>query len=476
MADITEDQMEAVFKSSRTEQDPVSGNEVPTGSLPEEVRDDIPAKLSEGEYVVPADVVRYYGVRFFEDLRNQAKVGWSDLEQGGRIGGDPAGMEVVEPEDDLPFDVSELQTIEMADGGVVPSGDSLELPDVEMPDFNMEGGGTGFSYIEYTNSEGRVMLIPFFMGEPMIVIPEGFYPLGEQSPTKRDNKPKTEKRATQQEQRKRPEPIDYAALSKDELAKMVEDQTTFGMDDGVGLVIGAMNPLFGLMFKGLMKVQANQTQRELERRIADDSISQEDRAAYTNLLDIANQERPGLFNRLADMFTGKQEEEQQDAAVSDPSYDPAAVESAIEEALGYTPEVSSDTNNIIFDPSDLALPQVTTKGIPTNPRIGYESGLDTQQNLPRYLQDSYTPPKAAVEQTPRKTSVSETVRQANDPEKTDMAISSVMDKAAANLATPDEMLDIFDEGEKIKGKLDARSKGASVGFSKGGLASKKKKK
>jgi hypothetical protein len=43
--------------------DPVSGNEVPTGSLQEEVRDDIDAKLSEGEFVFPADVVRYIGLR-----------------------------------------------------------------------------------------------------------------------------------------------------------------------------------------------------------------------------------------------------------------------------------------------------------------------------------------------------------------------------------------------------------------------------
>ena len=41
--------------------DPVSGNEVPPGALPSEVRDDIPAQLSEGEYVVPADVLQYYG-------------------------------------------------------------------------------------------------------------------------------------------------------------------------------------------------------------------------------------------------------------------------------------------------------------------------------------------------------------------------------------------------------------------------------
>ena len=37
--------------------DPISGNDVPVGSTQEEVRDDIPAQLSEGEYVVPADVV-----------------------------------------------------------------------------------------------------------------------------------------------------------------------------------------------------------------------------------------------------------------------------------------------------------------------------------------------------------------------------------------------------------------------------------
>jgi hypothetical protein len=61
-----------------TTMDPVSGNEVPPGSMAEEVRDDIPAQLSEGEYVVPADVVRFYGVKFFEDLRMEAKRGLMD--------------------------------------------------------------------------------------------------------------------------------------------------------------------------------------------------------------------------------------------------------------------------------------------------------------------------------------------------------------------------------------------------------------
>jgi len=50
-----------------------SGNEVPAGSKDEEVRDDIPAMLSEGEYVVPADVVRWHGLKTLEGLRCEAK-------------------------------------------------------------------------------------------------------------------------------------------------------------------------------------------------------------------------------------------------------------------------------------------------------------------------------------------------------------------------------------------------------------------
>ena len=128
---VMDKQMDAVFKSSRTGYaeggevgeapdntigvDPVSGNEIPMGARPEEVRDDIPAQLSEGEYVVPADVVRFYGVKFFEDLRTEAKNGYAEMDQNGRIGGEPVGpegMEIVEPEDDLPFDISELQMID----------------------------------------------------------------------------------------------------------------------------------------------------------------------------------------------------------------------------------------------------------------------------------------------------------------------------------------------------------------------------
>lgn len=117
-------QMEFLFEEGGMaddglDRDPVSGNEVPSGSMSEEVRDDIPAQLSEGEYVVPADVVRFFGVKYFEDLRKDAKMGLTQMEQEGRIGGEPVDVEG----DDTELtseEMAELNAIMgMAEGGAV---------------------------------------------------------------------------------------------------------------------------------------------------------------------------------------------------------------------------------------------------------------------------------------------------------------------------------------------------------------------
>jgi len=115
MALNEDEQTDAVFKSSRTDVDPVSGNEVPPGSLPEEVRDDIPAQLSEGEYVVPADVLRFYGMKFFEDLRKEAKMELARMDAEGRIGGEPMGE--MQEGDLTPEEMAEIDSMMMAVGG-----------------------------------------------------------------------------------------------------------------------------------------------------------------------------------------------------------------------------------------------------------------------------------------------------------------------------------------------------------------------
>jgi len=114
MAQDEDKQMVLAFMTEAEDVDPVSGNEVPPGSLPEEVRDDIPARLSEGEYVVPADVLRFYGVKFFEDLRENAKRELARMDREGRIGGEPIPNEELSDEEK-----AELDSIGAAVGGFI---------------------------------------------------------------------------------------------------------------------------------------------------------------------------------------------------------------------------------------------------------------------------------------------------------------------------------------------------------------------
>ena len=74
------------LKDQGNKVDPVSKNKVPIGSTKKEVRDDIPAQLSEGEFVLPADVVRYHGLEKIMGLRDQAKSGLGKMEAMGQMG------------------------------------------------------------------------------------------------------------------------------------------------------------------------------------------------------------------------------------------------------------------------------------------------------------------------------------------------------------------------------------------------------
>ena len=150
--------------------DEVSGNDVPPGSTRSEVRDDIPAMLSEGEFVFPADVVRYFGLEKLMEMRQQAKMGMKKMEAMGQMG----NSEEATIPDDLPFSPEDLilmQPQEFARGGVVkaqagmfvqPSGfqdASLNTPNFIPPSsiapVNTQGTPTGYG--------------PTFLGQSPIV-------------------------------------------------------------------------------------------------------------------------------------------------------------------------------------------------------------------------------------------------------------------------------------------------------------------
>ena len=164
--------------------DGVSGNEVPTGSLAAEVRDDIPAQLSEGEFVVPADVVRFIGLDKLMKMRDQAKTGLARMEEEGQIGGQPVpnmpmdeDMEMDSLIDGMDGEDFDGNMQRFAEGGSVSQ--QRELPSYK--DFTgREFGKAGLiKYKTYVNAAGETMQVKFLNGQAMQPIPEGYYLKGD---------------------------------------------------------------------------------------------------------------------------------------------------------------------------------------------------------------------------------------------------------------------------------------------------------
>ena len=179
--------------------DPVSGNEVPPGSLAREVRDDVPAQLSDGEYVVPADVVRFFGVRVFEEMRMEAKMGLQQMEQDGRIGGEPtnstasqSGEKPLSPEEQellqeiMSMDQSQPQQQQppqtMANGGVIKAaygtsvGDGSAITEdiaVTTRD-TTDDKKSGMRSFFYIHPDGRRIRVLTLNGNPVGNVPDDF--------------------------------------------------------------------------------------------------------------------------------------------------------------------------------------------------------------------------------------------------------------------------------------------------------------
>ena len=194
MATPEENQMEMMLEGGGLNEqggtvDPVSGNEVPDGATQAGVRDDIPAMLSEGEYIMNEASTRYHGVGKLNAMQEEAKQGYNQMEQDGLM-----GQEVDQTEEALPFGMADLNVADeegrelmMAEGGDVStirklptsSDDNVGTnPPTErrpQPTFGGSmGGNGGFTFEMYTHPDGRNMMVPFMNGIPMFSIPEGF--------------------------------------------------------------------------------------------------------------------------------------------------------------------------------------------------------------------------------------------------------------------------------------------------------------
>ena len=178
--------------------DPVSGNDVPSGSNKSEVRDDIPAMLSEGEFVFPADVVRYIGLSKLMELRQEAKMGLKVMEEMGQMGNseeatlpDDFGIpdiEIIEDDDeeldgmDDDDDENDMDNMtesgrmmvmeKRAQGGVIEAQQGTVVPNQfeQMMGYGAGQGSNpyGARRIPYTKADGStVNILEDYMGRPM---------------------------------------------------------------------------------------------------------------------------------------------------------------------------------------------------------------------------------------------------------------------------------------------------------------------
>jgi hypothetical protein len=313
MASSEEDQMKAALSESRMEIDPVSGNDVPPGALPQEVRDDVDAKLSEGEYVVPADVLRYYGVKFFEDLRSKAKKSLQAMDEDGRIGGAPIEEEM----DDLPFSDEELVSEDDTEGEVMEAsrgalvgyqegGMQLSYPSyikqpnlasVGMPSPSGTASTGGVEYRKYVNDAGMSITIPYYNGQPMGIVPVGYYT--ESSAPKQGTQDTanivTEEKGGKSEPEADWQRPDYASMSAEDLNKQL-DQLEATKKVATGLMATGVAAPVGIAMLGANKLETRAINKVMEAK------------GYSRTEATEDPKKPGLMSKIADFITGADKE------------------------------------------------------------------------------------------------------------------------------------------------------------------------
>ena len=297
---VMEDQMEMNFgdtpiaqlaeggmKDDGGKKDPVSGNDVPIGSLDQEVRDDVPAMVSEGEFIFPADVTRYIGLDQLMQLRQDAKMGLKKMEMMGQLGNPE---DAVLP-DDIPFDAADIIIVD----------DEMEADEEDIEeDKKYQGGVTGFQrgtadpsqsyysiteeankpynkkYVVYQNDAGKtVLVLSTFNGDPLESVPAGYKivlnpdgspatQIPERKDKKDDDKDKDEDTSVQQKKYDDDKDEKLAAIlaTADKAAKTTADRLGMEVKDYLALPMKTRFNLIGEELKVMRGEKLDITKRD----------------------------------------------------------------------------------------------------------------------------------------------------------------------------------------------------------------------
>ena len=400
--------------------DPVSGNEIPMGSTAENVRDDIPANLSEGEIVMAADVVNFHGVKLFEDLRAEAKMGYAKMANDGRIGGEPMEEDMSDIGIEITLEDLKLQDTEQReeaflgkffDEGGLATDEELSIMPIDIEPTPVETkkptrkiyerkGGFDMDAIankprvqiyEYVNAEGHRIFITYIDNVPQSQIPPGYVLSGEPTDINSiyydpENPDPTE--PTDPEDPDPTEPTD-PEVPPEEGGTTTTSGGGGGGSSGSGntntpepfnykeLTMEELEDLvdemssFGTKLAGLnpitkiaVKLSHNQTRKEIERRLTDPNVSEVDKMRYRNLLELSNRKQPNLIATVGDFISGNTTQRIVDQIpkpkIPDVDYsDPTLAPTP------YTPDVQ--TSN-----------KLTTPGVDEEMPSGYSNEIKTQ--------------------------------------------------------------------------------------------------
>jgi hypothetical protein len=121
-------------------------DQMPIGATSAEVADDIEAMISENEYVLPANVVKWHGLKHIMDMQNEAEMGLmmmhgsgliQEVESGTEEESDSTGAENAEVSDEGDSEQEEQETFETPEGnevevaGITTVNDELEIDETE---------------------------------------------------------------------------------------------------------------------------------------------------------------------------------------------------------------------------------------------------------------------------------------------------------------------------------------------------------
>jgi len=133
----------------------------PPGALPEEVADDVDAKLSRGEYVIPADVVRFMGLEQIEKIIGKAKQGLMAMQEQGRIQDAPPPEAAASPADGPPAPAPAPlppapQTAPSGPPGFAAGGMVGDIYSRTYNDYQQQAGNIAPTIETYTDENGRL--------------------------------------------------------------------------------------------------------------------------------------------------------------------------------------------------------------------------------------------------------------------------------------------------------------------------------